>query len=31
LQKVADEGFLYGDLQEKFSVLQEPNELLAYL
>lgn len=31
LQKVADEGFLYGDLQEKFIVLQEPKELLAYL
>ncbi|ANE53399.1 DNA-binding protein [Flavisolibacter tropicus] len=31
MQKVADEGFLYGDLQEKLIVLKEPKELLAYL
>jgi uncharacterized protein (TIGR00730 family) len=31
LQKVADEGFLYGDLQEKFILLHEPKDLLAYL
>jgi uncharacterized protein (TIGR00730 family) len=31
LQKVADEGFLYGDLQEKFIILHEPKDLLAYL
>lgn len=31
LQKVADEGFLYGELSEKFIVLQEPNDLLPYL
>jgi len=31
MQKVADEGFLYGDLAEKLTVLQEPSDLLAYL
>lgn len=31
LQKVADEEFLYGNLNEKFSVLQEPEDLLQYL
>lgn len=31
LQTVANEGFLYGNLNEKFIVLKEPKELLAYL
>ena len=31
MQKVADEGFLYGNLEEKFVILQEPAELLHYL
>ncbi|HZH01197.1 MAG TPA: TIGR00730 family Rossman fold protein [Flavisolibacter sp.] len=31
MQKLADEGFLYGDLNEKYSVLQEPRDLLSYL
>ena len=31
MQKVAAEGFLYGDLNEKLTVLQEPEDLLAFL
>ena len=31
MQKVAEEGFLYGNLEEKFVVLQEPSELLQHL
>ncbi len=31
LQKLTDEGFLYGDLPEKFIVLSEPTDLLQHL
>jgi uncharacterized protein (TIGR00730 family) len=31
MQKVQEEGFLYGELNEKFVVLQEPNELIPFL
>jgi uncharacterized protein (TIGR00730 family) len=31
MQKLADDGFLYGDLNEKYIVLNEPSELTAYL
>lgn len=31
LQQLTDEGFLYGDLQEQITVLNEPGELAAYL
>jgi uncharacterized protein (TIGR00730 family) len=31
LEKVAKEGFLYGELNEKFIVLQEPKDLLQYI
>lgn len=31
MKRLSDEGFLYGDLNEKFTVLQEPRQLAAYL
>ncbi len=31
LKMLADEGFLYGELEEKFVVLNEPSELLSFL
>ena len=31
LQKLADEGFLYGDLPEKFTVLNSPLDILQHL
>lgn len=31
LQKLTDEGFLYGELHEQFTVLNEPADLLRHL
>jgi uncharacterized protein (TIGR00730 family) len=31
LSKLAEEGFLYGALEEKFTVLQEPHEIASHL
>ena len=31
MQKMAEESFLYGELEEKFVVLQEPTDLLEYI
>ena len=31
LKQLTDEGFLYGELEEKFVVLNEPHELINYL
>jgi len=31
MQMLSDEGFLYGELNEKFVILNEPEELKAYL
>lgn len=31
LQKLTDEGFLYGELHEQFTVLNEPADLLQHL
>jgi uncharacterized protein (TIGR00730 family) len=31
MQRLADEGFLYGNLEEKFVLLRDPEELVAYL
>jgi uncharacterized protein (TIGR00730 family) len=31
MEKVAGEGFLYGNLNEKLTVLQEPEDLLHYI
>jgi hypothetical protein len=31
MQKLAEEGFLYGELNEKLTVLLEPGELLSHL
>ena len=31
LHKVAEEGFLYGNINDKFTILKEPKDILAYL
>jgi uncharacterized protein (TIGR00730 family) len=31
LQKLNDEGFLYGGLDEQFTILQEPSDIVSYL
>ncbi len=31
MQHLANEGFLYGNLDEKLTVLEEPSQLIAYL
>jgi uncharacterized protein (TIGR00730 family) len=31
LRHLADSGFLYGELEEQFTVLNEPSDILAHL
>jgi predicted Rossmann-fold nucleotide-binding protein len=31
LQKLTDEGFLYGELPEQFTILNEPKDILQHL